>query len=188
MHEVEGKNILSASNGMNLYRGCTHGCIYCDARSKCYQMKHAFEDIEVKANAPELLEAALRRKRKKCMIGTGSMSDPYLHYEEKLNLTRRCLEIIEEHGFGLTLRDGDREYFYQKLDEHFPGMKQRYIHTYGNAYELPSPNNAALRRIFVAECQKRGFAYNPDEVFGYLREFPEDHSMTQMSLFDLMKE
>ena len=101
MHEVEGKNILSASNGMNLYRGCTHGCIYCDARSKCYQMKHAFEDIEVKANAPELLEAALRRKRKKCMIGTGSMSDPYLHYEEKLNLTRRCLEIIEEHGFGL---------------------------------------------------------------------------------------
>lgn len=250
MHEVEAKGILSAQNGMNIYRGCTHGCIYCDARSTCYQMNHAFEDIEVKKNAPELLEKALRSKRKKCMIGTGAMSDPYLHYEEKLGLTRRCLELIDRYGFGLaiqtksdrilrdldllksinrkakcvvqitlttyddelckilepnvcptsrrievlqimrdegiptivwmtpilpfindteenirgllnackeskvygiltfgtgvTLRDGDRQYFYQKLDEHFPGMKERYISTYGNAYELPVPESAHL--------------------------------------------
>ena len=75
MHEKQVKSILSAQNGMNLYRGCTHGCIYCDARSTCYQMDHAFEDIEVKSNAVELLEKALKSKRKKCMIGTGAMSD-----------------------------------------------------------------------------------------------------------------
>ena len=81
MHEKQVKSILSAQNGMNLYRGCTHGCIYCDARSTCYQMDHAFEDIEVKSIAVELLEKALKSKRKKCMIGTGAMSDPYLHLE-----------------------------------------------------------------------------------------------------------
>ena len=74
MHSVRVKTILSAKNGMNLYRGCSHGCIYCDSRSDCYQMSHDFEDIEVKENALELLEIALRSKRKKCMIGTGSMS------------------------------------------------------------------------------------------------------------------
>ena len=58
MHKVNVKSILSAKNGMNLYRGCTHGCIYCDSRSTCYGMDHDFEDIEVKANAPELLELA----------------------------------------------------------------------------------------------------------------------------------
>ena len=88
---------------MNLYRGCTHGCIYCDSRSSCYQMSHDFEDIAVKENAPMLLEEALRKKRQLCMIGTGSMCDPYLHLEEQLRLTRRCLEIIEKYGFGLSI-------------------------------------------------------------------------------------
>ena len=92
MHKVQAKAILSAKNGMNIYRGCQHGCIYCDARSTCYQMNHVFEDIEVKENAPQLLEAALKRKRKKCMIGTGSMSDPYMPLEMELNLTRQCAE------------------------------------------------------------------------------------------------
>ena len=95
MHFVQAKGILSNRNGMNLYRGCTHGCIYCDSRSRCYGFTHAFEDIEVKENAPELLEQALKSKRKKCMIGTGSMCDPYLHAEEELQLTRRCLELID---------------------------------------------------------------------------------------------
>ena len=104
MHFVDAKGILSAKNGMNLYRGCTHGCIYCDSRSKCYQMNHAFEDIEVKKNAPELLERALRAKRKKCMIGTGAMCDPYMHCEEELGLTRQCLEIIDRYGFGLAIQ------------------------------------------------------------------------------------
>ena len=77
MHEVEVKGILSAKNGMNIYRGCSHGCIYCDARSTCYQMQHPFEDIEVKVNAPQLLEYALKHKRSKCMIATGSMRKNY---------------------------------------------------------------------------------------------------------------
>lgn len=104
MHFADAKGILSAKNGMNIYRGCTHGCIYCDSRSKCYRFTHPFEDIEVKQNAPYLLEAALRSKRKRCMIGTGSMSDPYMHCEEKLGLTRRCLEIILKYGFGATVQ------------------------------------------------------------------------------------
>lgn len=289
MHEVEAKGILSAQNGMNIYRGCTHGCIYCDARSTCYQMNHAFEDIEVKKNAPELLEKALRSKRKKCMIGTGAMSDPYLHYEEKLGLTRRCLELIDRYGFGLaiqtksdrilrdldllksinrkakcvvqitlttyddelckilepnvcptsrrievlqimrdegiptivwmtpilpfindteenirgllnackeskvygiltfgtgvTLRDGDRQYFYQKLDEHFPGMKERYISTYGNAYELPVPESAHLGKLIQEECRAAGIVYGSDKLFAYMHEYEDKEAGEQLSLF-----
>ncbi len=104
MHFVEAKGILSAHNGMNLYRGCTHGCIYCDSRSKCYGFTHDFEDIEVKQNAPQLLEKALRSKRKKCMIGTGAMCDPYMHCEEELGLTRECIALIERYGYGLTVQ------------------------------------------------------------------------------------
>ena len=76
MHYIEAKSILSPQNGMNIYRGCVHGCIYCDSRSSCYNFDHPFEDIGVKRNAPQLLDSALRSKRKKCMIGTGAMSDP----------------------------------------------------------------------------------------------------------------
>ncbi len=104
MHYVKVMGILSPSNGMNLYRGCSHGCIYCDSRSKCYQMNHDFEDIEVKENALELLEAALRRKRKRCMIGTGAMTDPYLPLEKNLGYTRKALLLIEKYGFGVALQ------------------------------------------------------------------------------------
>ena len=104
MHYVKAKGILSSQNGMNLYRGCTHGCIYCDSRSSCYRMDHAFEDIEVKENALELLEDALRRKRKRCMIGTGSMSDPYIPLELKTEYTRKALLIIEQYGCGVALQ------------------------------------------------------------------------------------
>ena len=96
MHKVMVKGILSSNNGMNIYRGCSHGCIYCDSRSSCYGMNHIFEDIEVKINGTQLLEDALKKKRKKCMIGTGAMSDPYIHIEEKLQNTRKSLEIIEK--------------------------------------------------------------------------------------------
>ena len=292
MHFVDAKGILTGNNGlygMNIYRGCSHGCIYCDSRSKCYQFTHPFEDIEVKRNAPELLEKALRSKRKKCMIGTGAMSDPYMHCEEELRLTRKCLGIINRYGFGaaiqtksdrilqdidlldeinrsakcvvqitlttydddlcriiepnvcntkrrievlekmqergiptivwltpilpfindteenitsimnecvrtgvkgvmdfgmgLTLREGDREYFYAALDKHFPGMKQRYIRRYGNAYELPSPDAGALKAIVRRICKKNGMMCTPEECFSYMRELPEKH--TQMSFFDL---
>ena len=107
MHFVDAKWILTGSGGhygMNIYRGCTHGCIYCDSRSRCYQFTHPFEDIEVKQNAPNLLEKALKSKRKKCMIGTGAMSDPYMHCEENLRLTRKCLEIILENDFGVAIQ------------------------------------------------------------------------------------
>ena len=101
MHFVTAKSILTPRS-MNIYRGCTHGCIYCDSRSKCYQFTHDFEDIEVKQNAAELLEETLRRKRKRCMIGTGSMCDPYIPLEKDLCLMRRCLEIIDRYGFGVA--------------------------------------------------------------------------------------
>ncbi len=287
MHFVDAKGILSAHNGMNLYRGCSHGCIYCDARSKCYGFTHAFEDIEVKQNAPELLEKALRSKRKKCMIGTGAMSDPYMHCEERLQLTRRCLEIIDRYEFGLaiqtksdrilrdlellksinqkakcvvqmtlttydeelcrilepnvcttkervealktfhengiptivwlspilpfindteenitgilnhcieakvygiicfgmgvTLREGDREYFYGALDKYFPGMKQKYQKKYGNAYEIPSDRNKELMKLFRDTCKKNGIIYDRNACFQYLYELPEKYE--QISLF-----
>ena len=253
MHFVEAKGILTGGKGhygMNIYRGCSHGCIYCDSRSKCYQFTHAFEDIEVKQNAPELLDQALKSKRKKGMIGTGSMSDPYMHCEEKLGLTRKCLEIICHHGFGvavqtksdricriiepnvcdtqrrievleemrkrniptvvwltpilpfindtednirpildactqvrvkgivcfdmgLTLREGDREYYYAALDRHFPGLKERYIRTYGNAYELPSQNRERLMKLFEDFCRVRSILYRPEDCFSYMSVFPE---------------
>ena len=103
MHVIQAKSLLTRWNGMNLYRGCTHGCAYCDSRSACYHIEHAFEDVAVKANAPELLEDILRRRRKPCMIGTGSMSDPYQLIERDLRLTRRCLELIRDYGFGASV-------------------------------------------------------------------------------------
>ncbi len=289
MHFVDAKGILSAKNGMNLYRGCTHGCIYCDSRSKCYQMNHAFEDIEVKKNAPELLERALRAKRKKCMIGTGAMCDPYMHCEEELGLARQCLEIIDRYGFGLaiqtkscrilrdlelfkrihqkakcvvqmtlttydeelcrvleprvsttkerfealkvfrdngiptvvwlspllpfindteenlqgildyctraevygiicfgigmTLREGSREYFYQELDRHFPGMRERYHQKYGYAYEIPSDHNRELMKLFYEQCREYGIVSDIGQVFAYLSEFPENKGYEQLTLF-----
>ena len=288
MHEVEVKGILSAKNGMNIYRGCTHGCIYCDSRSKCYQMKHDFEDIEVKRNAAILLENALRRKRKKCMIGTGAMSDPYIHLEEKLGYTRKCLELIYQYGFGLaiqtksarilrdlnllkkinkkakcvvqmtlttydenlckiiepnvsttrerfevlkvmrdnniptvvwlspflpfindteenirglldycieakvhgiicfgiglTLREGNREYFYKKLDEHFPGLKAKYISCYGNSYEVLSPNHNKLMAVIRNECEAHGIVHDINQCFNYLHDFEDKDGYQQLTL------
>ncbi len=287
MHFVNAKGILSSGNGMNLYRGCTHGCIYCDSRSRCYGFTHDFEDVEVKQNAPELLEKALRSKRKKCMIGTGAMCDPYMHCEEELGLTRKCLELIERYGYGVaiqtksdrilrdlellkrihekakcvvqmtlttydeelcrilepnvcstkkraealrifhengiptivwlspilpfindtreniegildycisakvygiitfgmgvTLREGDREYFYRALDRHFLGMKEKYHRKYGYSYELPSDRNRELMGLLQEKCRANGIVCDTDACFRYLREFPERYE--QLSLF-----
>ena len=86
---------------MNLYRGCSHGCIYCDSRSDVYGMGHEFEDIEVKENSLELLKKELKR-RPKAMIGTGSMTDPYIPLENHLKYVRKTLELIHDYGFGFT--------------------------------------------------------------------------------------
>ena len=289
MHYVKVKGILSPSNGMNLYRGCSHGCIYCDSRSKCYQMNHDFEDIEVKENALELLEAALRRKRKRCMIGTGAMTDPYIPLEKKLGYTRKALLLIEKYGFGvalqtksdlvlrdldilrrinektkavvqmtlttadeklcsiiepnvstanerfealkalrdagiptvvwlcpvlpfindteenirtilgmcveagvrgvlcfgmgLTLREGNREYFYRQLDIHFPRLKERYIRTYGNNYVVDSPHSTELMRLYHRICEENGILHNNDQIFEYLRKFEEKNAAEQLCLW-----
>ena len=287
MHFVKAQGILSSQNGMNLYRGCLHGCIYCDSRSKCYRMDHAFEDIEVKENALELLEAALKRKRSPCMIGTGAMTDPYIPIERQLKLTRGALELIDKYGFGiaiqtksadilrdldlltainektkavvqmtltthddafcrilepnvsptsrriaalkafrdagiptvvwlcpilpflndteenitailqscadagvkgilcfnmgLTLREGNREYFYAQLDRHFPGLKQQYIRTYGNRYEINSPKNAELMKLYHSFCEKNGILHDVRQIFTYLHTFQRKDD--QLSFF-----
>ena len=291
MHYKEVKAILTPQNGMNLYRGCTHGCIYCDSRSKCYRMDHDFEDIEVKLRAADLLENTLKKKRNKGMIATGSMTDPYVPIESELKITRKCLNIIDRfdfgvviqtksnlimrdidilesihkktkcivamtlttydeelckklepnvcttkervqvlmemkkrgiptivwlepflpfindtednlrglmdycieagvygimnHGMGLTLREGNREYFYEQLDRLFPGMKERYIETYGNSYEVNSPDSDRLMKIFTKLCEENNIVYDKEELFRYMREYKNKQVGTQMSLFDL---
>jgi len=253
-------------------------------------MEHNFEDIEVKSNAIEFLEIALKSKRKKCMIGTGSMTDPYIPLELDIGNVRKALSIIEKHGFGftvitksnrilrdidlltrinqnskcvvqmtlttydedlckklepnvsttherfdvlmelkrvgiptvvwlcpilsfindtaenikgilnycieaevygvicfgmgLTLREGSREYFYRQLDRLFPGMKKQYIRAYGMQYQLNSPNNCELLRLFHKICKENGIVYDNKQIFEYLRSFDEKHSDIQLSLFD----
>ncbi len=294
MHFVKVKGILSSSNGMNLYRGCSHGCIYCDSRSLCYHVAEDgrdFENIEVKENALELLEAALKRKKKKCMIGTGAMTDPYIPLEYRLEYTKGALELIEEYGFGvcvqtksdrvlrdiellqrinnrtkavvqmtlttadeklckilepkvcgtkkrfealkrlkeagiptvvwldpilpfindtkenieeileycaeanvygvicfgmgLTLRAGNREYFYKKLDEHFPGLKEVYERTFGFKYEVNSPDNGELMRLFHGRCGKYGMAHRNEDIFGYMYRFEDKNMGEQLSFLDI---
>lgn len=287
MHYADYKTILSPQNHMNIYRGCTHGCIYCDSRSLCYRMSHDFEDIEVKRDAPRILEGQLRRRRKRIMIATGAMGDPYIPLEEELGLVRQCLELIEIHGFGLaiqtksngilrdldllqrihartrcvvqitlttydealcrriepnvsttlervavltalrdagiptvvwlcpilpfindtqenlrgllayclearvqailcfgfgvTLRAGSREHFYQRLDEKFPGLKEQYRRSFGESYVCSSANQGTLMGMLEDTCRKHQILWGTDNVFAYMREF--DPGCSQLSLF-----
>ncbi len=116
MREVLAKTlILGPYHNYNVYRGCTHGCIYCDSRSACYEIELPFEDIVVKVNAPQLAEAELSTKRNKIVCRSGSMCDPYMPIEAELGLSRRVLEVILKYGHGasfltkniLALRDLD---------------------------------------------------------------------------------
>lgn len=290
MHFVKAKGILSSKNGMNLYRGCSHGCIYCDSRSKCYHIDHDFEDIEIKENAIELLEKKLKSKRKKCMIGTGSMTDPYIPLEVTLCNVRKSLSLIYEYGFGftvitksnlilrdldllrkinektkcvvqmtlttydddlckkiepnvattserfevlkklrdaniptvvwlcpilpfindtednitgildmcieakvygiicfgmgLTLREGNREYFYEQLDQSFHGLKEHYIQTYGNQYMIQSLGSRNLMQIFHHKCEENGIIHNNEQIFSYLYTFEEKDDNNQLSFWD----
>ena len=167
MHFVDAKSILTGRDGhygMNLYRGCVHGCIYCDSRSRCYQFTHPFEDIEVKRNAPELLEQALRSKRRRGMVGTGSMCDPYLPCEAELGLTRRCLEIVLRYGFGATvltksdlvLRDID---IFEELHRSTKCVVQLTLTTFDEALcRILEPNvcTTARRIEVLEELKSRG--------------------------------
>lgn len=164
MHFIRSKTILSAENGMNIYRGCTHGCIYCDSRSDCYQFDHLFEDVAVKQNAPELLEDALRRKRKPCMIGTGAMCDPYMHCEESLRYTRKCLEIIDKYNCGVAvqtksdriLRDID---LLEQINLHSKAVVQITLTTYDeDICRIVEPNVCTTKRRYevLKEFQKGG--------------------------------
>ena len=194
MHKVQAKSILSARNGINIYRGCTHGCIYCDSRSACYQMGHAFEDVAVKANAPELLEDALRRKRRRCMVGTGSMCDPYLPLEQTTRLTRRCLEVIDRQGFGaavltksdLLLRDLD---VLKRINQrarrwsalHSPPLTRT---SAGFWSQTSAPLAAArLTQIFQEECQRHGVLWKPEDAMAWLMEFEDAQAGEQLDLF-----
>ncbi|MBR1972344.1 MAG: radical SAM protein [Oscillospiraceae bacterium] len=161
MHYVKAKGILSQDNGMNLYRGCTHGCIYCDSRSRCYQINHIFEDIEVKENALALLEKALKAKRKRCMIGTGAMTDPYLPLEERLELTRGALELIYQYGFGAAvqtksdrcLRDLE---LLAKINERSKAVLQMTLTTHGDGLcRILEPNVSPTSRRVAALKQFR---------------------------------
>ena len=278
MHYVTAKGIFTSDYGINLYRGCTHGCIYCDSRSQIYQMNHKFEDIEVKENAIELLKKELIR-RKPCMIGTGAMTDPYIPLESRLEFVRKALQLVYRYGFGwacitksdlvlrdidllrkinektkavvqvtittaddelcrlvepnvcptsrrvevlnklneaniptvvwlcpilphindteeninaildwcidanvkgvlnmgmgLSLREGNREYFYEMLDERFPGVKEKYIDEFGDSYFIHSKDNRRLRSILRKRCEENGIMHNQDEIFSYMHEFPE---------------
>ena len=285
MHYVTANSILSLKNGMNIYRGCSHGCIYCDSRSEIYNMHHKFEDIEVKQNALELLKKELI-KRPKAMIATGAMSDPYCPVEKHLKYTRNALKLIDRYGFGftcitksdlvlrdldllkkinekskvvvqmtlttsddalckilephvcqtskrvkvleklnkvgiptvvwlcpilpyindseenineiidlcvdvnvkgiicfemgLTLRKGNRQYFYKKLDKHFPNLKDKYIEKFANNYRIPSPNNKYLMDIFNKQTSKYGIMNDHIEIFDYISQFPHDSIQSKL--------
>ena len=252
-------------------------------------MDHAFEDVEIKINAPELLEEKLASKRRRCMIGTGAMSDPYIPIKESLDITRACLAIIEKYGFGLaiqtksnlilrdldllvrinkkskcvvattlttynedlckiiepnvsssrdrfevlktmrdngiktvvwlcpflpfindteenllgilsycveagvhgilcfgmgmTLREGNREYFYEKLDKHFPGIRSKYEQKYGNSYAVTSDNNRRLMAIFHETCKKNKILGDTGKVFEFMSALDAEEKTEQPELF-----
>jgi len=87
---------------MNIYRGCSHGCIYCDSRSDCFKNKD-FDIVKVKENALQIVRDDLRRKVKTGVVASGAMSDPYNPLENELKLTRNSLELINAFGFGASL-------------------------------------------------------------------------------------
>lgn len=254
-------------------------------------MEHDFEDIEIKENAIELLENTLRHKRKKCMLGTGAMTDPYIPAELELKYVRKALLLAYEYGFGftvqtksarvlrdadllekinnktkcvvqmtlttydeelckkiepnvsttkerfevlkklhdmgiptvvwlspilpfindteenisgildmcveakvygiicfsmgLTLREGNREYFYRQLDKMFPNMKEKYIQTYGNQYIIDSPSNDSLMKLFHQTCSENGIVHNNEQIFQYLHTFEEKQEARQLSLWEM---
>ena len=289
MHYIQASKILSSDNRINIYRGCSHGCIYCDSRSKCYNLDHEFTDIAVKENALELLEAELVKKRNKVVVDIGSMSDPYMPLENELKLTKKLLELLIKYGhgislitksdlvlrdldllikinkqtkasvamtlttyddelckliepnviptskrfetlkklseagintyvwltpilpfindsldnlrgilnlckeakvkgiilfnFGVTLRDGNREYFYSKLDEFFPKIKKEYIKKYNKSYLCDSPYSKYLMDYFIRFCKENNIEFDYAKIETEIKNLETEVSYEQLSLF-----
>ena len=269
---------------MNIYKGCCHGCIYCDSRSECYRVEN-FDEVRAKENALPLLARELNTKRRTGVIGTGAMSDPYNPFEQEYRLTRGALELIDtyrfgiaiatksdlitrdidvlssirrhspvlvkitvtaaddslcqkleprvaaasrrfaaisalaargiftgvllmpvlpfltdtelniraiirlayENGakfiypaFGVTLRQNQRDWYYQQLDAQFPGLRQKYINRFGHAYECHSPNAEVLWPLFQQECERLGVLYRMQDIIAHYRQGYGDR---QLALF-----
>lgn len=268
---------------MNLYRGCSHGCIYCDSRSNCYHID-SFDTVRGKENALFILEKELRKKHEKGVIGIGAMSDTYNPFEKKYEITKGALKLIAKYGYGvsidtksdlilrdidllkeiqannnvivkftittpcdelskiiepnvcsssvrfatikaltkqgifagimlnpvlpfitdkeedirefirlahehgvkfihtymgMTLRENQRDYYFEKLEQHFPGLKQKYISYYKNQYYCSVPNAQKLYKIFIEECQKYGILYEMKDIIrAYKREIRTDEQIT----------
>ncbi len=279
MNTIAAKTILirnkstawfGASYNMNLYRGCCHGCIYCDSRSDCYHVEN-FPEVAAKAQALPILQKELARKTGNFVVATGAMSDPYNPYEAGEKLTRHALELLSAYGFGvgiatksdlivrdidvlrelaqqapaickitittcredlaakiepgapsparrldairklaqagifcgillmpvlpwisddpqdilhlvdaaheagarfiypafgLTMRAGQREYFYQELARRFPGEKypEKYQNKYGNTYSCSVPRAKELWNLFSQRCRDLGLLFDMREI------------------------
>lgn len=269
---------------MNLYRGCMHGCIYCDSRSKCYHIDN-FDVVRGKENALFILEQELQKKSKG-VIGIGAMSDAYNPLESKYEQTRGALKLIAKYGFGvsidtksdlilrdidllkeicsknnviikftittpndelssmiepnvcvsskrfqaikvladsgifvgimlnpvlpfitdkeedikkivelasqmgakfihtymgMTLRDNQRDYYFDKLDKYFMGLREKYIHYYGNRYECSVVDYKRLYKVFTSECEKYGILYHMDDI---IRAYKKAYTVNeQITLF-----
>jgi DNA repair photolyase len=282
---AENNAWFGANYNMNIYKGCSHGCIYCDSRSDCYRVDN-FDQVRAKENAMAIIERDLKSKRRKGVVGMGAMSDPYNHLEKEFKLTRGALEIINclgfgiaiatksdlitrdtdiikeiskhspvlikftittaddslckkiepnaplsslrfnairemaqqgvftgillmpvlpfiedneenigkiielahENGakfiypaFGVTLRENQRDWYYKKLDEYLPGVREKYIKTYGNAYECRSLKAKALWEFFQGKCKEMGILYKMDEI---IAAYKSPYRKEQLSLFE----
>lgn len=294
MEYVDTKSIVNKTKNsgwygmdytMNIYKGCCHGCIYCDSRSRCYQVDK-FDTVRAKMNSSEVIESDLKKKMKKGVVGTGAMSDPYNPFEKKHELTRKALKLVEKYRFGIaidtksdlimrdmdiikeikthspviikltittykdelskiiepnvsasserfkainelakndifngvllgpilpfiddnvdniknmvkqasenganfislfpgvTLRDNQREWYYNKLDKDFSGLKNKYIETYGEKYLCMSPNYKKLSEVFIEECEKEGLLYKMEDI---ISAYKTPYDVKQLSLFD----
>lgn len=281
----KGNSWFGYDYNMNLYRGCLHGCIYCDSRSDCYEVGD-FEEVKIKINALEILEKELATKRTKGIIGMGSMSDPYNPYENTYELTRKSLSLMEKASygvfivtksslvlkdldllkainkknkaivaitittsdddlakmiephvsstserfetlkvlndagidagvllmpvlpfindtldnvkgivekayasnakfiyswFGVTLRDSQREFFYDNLDKHFPVLKKNYETRFGNNYACESPLAKELNQLFISLCIDYDIIYKMEDIN---KLFKVNQGDTQISIFD----
>jgi DNA repair photolyase len=265
---VKRHDWFGADYNMNIYRGCCHRCIYCDSRSLCYGIER-FDELRAKADALRIIRDDLLKKRRRGVVGTGSMSDPYNPFEKDLRLTRNALELLNAYRFGvdittkstlvlrdaavlkdiqahspvivkitittcddalsalvepdappsserfeairqlsaqgiyagvlmmpllpfiedtaenirgmvarakecgarflypslgMTLRAGNREYYYENLERHFPGVKEQYIKHFGERYSCASPQARKLWKLFTDECGRAELRYHMHDI------------------------